>query len=143
VPSLPTPSRLPLPRVLQANAYSDVWQDLAATTSRGEAPTSVTGLWPLFGMANHSCAPNAAHAVIGSTRVAGDPAAGRAWDALRRPGLGPRMVLRASRRVVPGEEIFVNYLGRGALAPAEQRRAELASNWGFVCRCGSFWRDSR
>jgi hypothetical protein len=128
----PPPS---LERVLQANAYADVWQDLAATTVRGEAPTSVAGLWPLFALANHSCAPNAVHSVVGSTRLAGDPAAGAAWDVLSRPGLGPRMVVRAARRITPGEEVCVNYLGRGALAPAEQRRAELAGNWGFECRC--------
>ncbi|GBF96453.1 hypothetical protein Rsub_09252 [Raphidocelis subcapitata] len=121
-----------LARVLQANAYADVWQDLAATTARGEAPTSVAGVWPLHALANHSCQPNACAVLIGSTRPGGG---GGGWDVLARPGLGPRMVVRASRRITPGEEVAINYLGRGVLAPAEQRRAELSSNWGFECRC--------
>jgi len=119
--------------VLQANAYADVWQDLPATTTRGESPTSISGLWPLFSLANHSCAPNATHALIGSTRAAEGSGGGAVWDVVGRPGLGPRMVVRAARRIVPGEEVFVNYLGRAALAPAAQRRAELASTWGFEC----------
>jgi SET domain-containing protein len=121
-----------LGRILQANAYSDVWQDLPALTVRGEGPTSLSGLWPLFSFINHSCVPNAAHSVIGSTRVAGEGAGG--WpDALARPGLGPRMVVRATARIAPGQEVAINYLGRAALAPAELRRADLAATWGFEC----------
>lgn len=134
-----------LARVLQANAYADVWQDLPSATTRGEAPRSIAGVFPLFSFANHSCCPNAAHSVIGSTRPAGGSAANSSGggvgggssllDVLSRPGVGPRMVLRAALRINPGEEVTVNYLGRGVLAPAEQRRGELAGNWGFECRC--------
>ncbi len=75
--------------------------------------------------------------MIGSTRGAEEGAAGwgGGWDVVSRPGLGPRMVVRATRRIVPGEEVLVNYLGRAALAPADERRADLASTWGFECRC--------
>ncbi|KAI8473679.1 MAG: hypothetical protein J3K34DRAFT_498837 [Monoraphidium minutum] len=124
-----------LARILQTNAYCDVWQDLPATTARREAPTSLAGVWPLFALLNHSCDPNAVHSVVGSTRAAGGGGGGPWPDALARPGLGPRMVVRAARRIPAGQEVVVNYLGRGALAPAEQRRAELASTWGFECGC--------
>lgn len=148
--------------MLQANAYADVWQDLPSATTRGEAPRSIAGVFPLFSFANHSCCPNAAHSVIGSTRPAGGSAAssssggsissgggandsggGSLLDVLSRPGVGPRMVLRAAVCINPGEEVTVNYLGRGVLAPAEQRRGELAGNWGFECRWvlgGDCWR---
>jgi hypothetical protein len=45
------------------------------------------------------------------------------------------MVVRAGRRVAAGEEVQINYLGRGALRPLGQRRAELEGGYGFTCAC--------
>ena len=147
-----------LARILQANAYADPWQDLASSTTRGEAPAALAALFPLFSFANHSCCPNAAHVVVGGTRPLGGGGLGGSssggssgsrggvgsgangdgggqLDVLARPGVGPRMVVRAAQRILPGQEVSVNYLGRGALAPAAERRAALAAHWGFECRC--------
>lgn len=42
---------------------------------------------------------------------------------------------RAAKKLLPGEEVTVNYLGRAVLAPAESRREELQGVYGFRCKC--------
>jgi hypothetical protein len=47
-----------LPAILALNAFGDQYEDLAAATIKDVEPRSQIGVWPLFGMLNHSCVPN-------------------------------------------------------------------------------------
>lgn len=38
-------------------------------------------------------------------------------------------------RGVQGQEVCINYLGRGALRPVAERQADTASGYGFSCAC--------
>lgn len=45
------------------------------------------------------------------------------------------MVVRCCAPVAAGDEVAINYLGRSALTPLSQRRAELEACYGFKCDC--------
>ena len=66
---------------------------------RGQEPFAHLGLWPLFSMVNHSCAPNASPLVLGN-----------------------RLVLRACTPIAQGSEVCINYAGDPTCeaAPAQQ-----------------------
>jgi len=66
-PPLPLRSP-PLPRLsglVCRNALLELSQDLTTAAIRGDPYTSLTGLWPLLSLFNHSCAPNAVAVTIG------------------------------------------------------------------------------
>ena len=48
---------------------------------------------------------------------------------------GDKMVVRAARSIARGEEVCINYLGRGSLLPVEMRQEALAEGYGFSCGC--------
>lgn len=47
------------------NALLELSQDLITTSIRQDTPASLTGVWPLLSLFNHSCAPNAVAVTIG------------------------------------------------------------------------------
>ncbi len=101
-----------LEQLVALNAFGDQYEDLAAATIKDVDPSSQIGLWPLFAMFNHSCAPNTVHYVVGS-----------------------HMVIRAVQQVVAGDELTVSYLGRQEFAPAAVRGQHLLDSHGFTCGC--------
>ncbi|EKX73783.1 conserved hypothetical protein [Theileria equi strain WA] len=44
-------------------------------------------------------------------------------------------VLRARKRLLPGDEITISYLGESDLLAATYKRRELLENWHFFCQC--------
>ena len=68
------------------------------------------GLYPLCAMFNHSCLPNCVFV-----------------------NDGPRLRIRAIRRIAQGEELLVNYICLGQAVVS--RRAELLKEKAFVCNC--------
>jgi hypothetical protein len=84
----------------------------SAAVATSAPASSVTGLWPAFALANHSCAPTASATVVGSV-----------------------LVLRASEPMLPGDEATVCYLGEARFAPVARRRAALRASHGFLCQC--------
>ncbi|KAF8063744.1 smyd2-b [Scenedesmus sp. PABB004] len=96
------------------NCYGEGYQDLPATLAAGPdaALSGHLGLWGPFSLLNHACCPNA---VAYTLRDA--------------------MVVRAAAAVAEGEELCINYLGRGALEPLAQRQANLDASYGFTCTC--------
>ena len=70
------------------------------------------GLWPEFALLNHSCAPNTSALVVGG-----------------------RLLLRAARPVLEGDELTTSYLGQARFGHAAERRAALAADYGFHCQC--------
>ncbi len=97
-------------RLTLTHAFEVVTPDDAA---RGLA------IFPLCGLANHSCAPNAEYSFACHVDGAGPP--------------GPRLALRALRPIGPTEEILVSYVER--CQPRAHRRRELWRTHGFVCVC--------
>ena len=97
-------------RLALTHAFEVVTPDDAA---RGLA------IFPLCGLANHSCAPNAEYSFACHVDGAGPP--------------GPRLELRALRPIGPAEEILVSYVER--YQPRAHRRRELWRTHGFVCVC--------
>jgi len=95
------------------NSFGDGCGDLPAALARGDAPRASIGLWFRFSFLNHSCEPNAVAYLVAD-----------------------RMVVRAARAVGAGEELTINYLGRGNLRPLAERRAETRDCYGFECGCG-------
>lgn len=76
-----------------------------STTSEG---TTGHGLWALASFINHSCVPNA-----------------------HRCFFGDLMVVRATKEIVPGEEITISYD-----TPADYgSEDDLGESWGFKCKC--------
>lgn len=73
------------------------------------ARNASTGLWVYAAYINHSCVPNAAKDYIGDL-----------------------MILRATRAIKAGEEIFHAY---DEASDYEARRASLKTTWGFECKC--------
>ncbi|MEW5298807.1 MAG: hypothetical protein WDW38_000452 [Sanguina aurantia] len=95
------------------NSFGEQFQDLAATMSRGEPLQGHLGLWPDFSMINHSCLPTALNYVM-------------ARDT---------MVVRAATPLTKGQEVTINYLGRGSLCAVDERQQELSAGYGFDCMC--------
>ena len=75
-------------------------------------PLAFNGLWPEFALLNHSCAPNTSALVVGG-----------------------RLLLRAARPVLEGDELTTSYLGQARFGHAAERRAALAADYGFHCQC--------
>lgn len=73
------------------------------------ARNASTGLWIWAAYVNHSCVPN-----------------------LRKEYVGDTMVLRATRRIAAGEEVFISY---DESRDYGVRRAALMTTWGFECDC--------
>jgi hypothetical protein len=87
----------------------------------GEDAESGRGFFPLLGLVNHSCAPNAA---ITQCSFAG---------ALRDASSPPAYALTARREIAAGDEITYAYVPRAW--PLARRRAALEASYGFVCEC--------
>ena len=96
------------------NCFGEQFQDLPTALCRGDPLHSQLGLWPVFSMLNHSCIPNAVNYTLGPAGY---------------------MVVRACRPIMAGEEVCINYLGRGSLRPAVERQRELEESYGFLCGC--------
>jgi tetratricopeptide (TPR) repeat protein len=73
------------------------------------ARNASTGLWVHAAYINHSCVPNA-----------------------QKEYIGDLMILRATRAITAGEEIFHAY---DASSDYEARQAALMTTWGFKCEC--------
>lgn len=80
--------------------------------------------------ANHSCVENAQPGDLEDVL----------WDrssSLHMTAVGPfpYKVLMASKDIVMGEEITVNYLGGAELPDVQSQRARMQQLWGFICTC--------
>ncbi|KAF2822589.1 SET domain-containing protein [Ophiobolus disseminans] len=73
------------------------------------ARNASTGLWVYAAYINHSCVPNALKEYIGDL-----------------------MILRATRAIKAGEELFHAY---DETSDYETRQASLVTTWGFECKC--------
>lgn len=74
------------------------------------SPSSGSGIWLQASYANHSCLPNGMRAFIGDM-----------------------MVVRASRSIQAGEEIFMRYTDPGQ--PFSKRQKRMSDQYGFACGC--------
>ncbi|KAF2103131.1 tetratricopeptide [Rhizodiscina lignyota] len=68
-----------------------------------------TGLWVWTSYINHSCIPNA-----------------------KREYIGDLMLLRATRPILAGEEVFITY---DESSDYDARKTALMNTWGFECNC--------
>ncbi|GAX80730.1 hypothetical protein CEUSTIGMA_g8165.t1 [Chlamydomonas eustigma] len=107
-----------LDTILRLNSVSGLHTDLVPSHCCGQKVTSFLGLWPEVAMINHSCAPNALRVL-----------------------LGDRMLVRATRNLLKGEEVTLSYLslpgpGQGLeFSPVNERRRMLQDSHGFECNC--------
>ncbi len=87
------------------------------------------GLWLDFAMFNHSCVNNAVNWTLEDKMIVRasrniEKVCAQASGVKSYPSLSPQ-----------GEEICINYLGRGCLTPVELRQETLSSGYGFSCCC--------
>lgn len=86
-------------------------------------PGNPIAVYPVGSLLNHSCMPTT-----------------------NRLPVGQHLVVRATRRVAPGDELTCTYIE--VRAPVAVRRAELESSWGFECNCArcifeaEVWREA-
>ncbi|KAF5834248.1 hypothetical protein DUNSADRAFT_9160 [Dunaliella salina] len=111
------------------------------------------GVWPVFSIFNHSCAPNTVFFSVcsstsperfsshshsssssSSNNVAGDNM-GRNISSWRLSQEEPHLVMHAARDIEPGEAVTVTYMGPQLLQPVDVRREHLQASYGFECRC--------
>ncbi len=91
-------------RIISHNAFgADITKDWPHREGTG------SGLWLLPSFYNHSCAANA-----------------------QRKFLGDCMIVRATREVAAGEEVFLSYAPTELPYDERQKRLKF---WGFKCRC--------
>ncbi|KAH7239627.1 hypothetical protein MRS44_015135 [Fusarium solani] len=91
--------------IIQRNAFGPGQQ-----TEDEDISNASTGLWIRASYMNHSCIPNA-----------------------KKDYIGDLMIVRATRRIVAGEEILQSY---DESTDYDVRRASLQRTWGFRCKCG-------
>lgn len=114
-PELPIEDILQRLLSLQANESSarpieDILESLMSSSSKHPyLPASTMGMWLLACRANHACLPNVSRSFIGDM-----------------------LILRASRPLPAGSEIFVSYTS--GTEPYNTRRANLR-RYGFQCKC--------
>lgn len=97
-------------RLLSILDVNSILEDAISAKVLGKnADYQGVGLWILASLINHSCDPNA-----------------------RRVHIGDHVVVHAARDVKAGEELCFAYFD--VLSPLNSRR-EMASNWGFRCKC--------
>ena len=95
-------------------------------------------LFPVLGLANHSCAANAKVYEIVSDSDDGSQAT--TADGIPVP---PVYALEARKGIAAGTEITISYAPRSW--PKAKRQSELQSTWGFSCacpRCSVPWDDT-
>lgn len=86
----------------------------ASALPAGEAPTSASFIFPKIARINHSCAPNADHAMD--------------WQDLK-------MTVYATTPIVKGDEINIEYTSALIQKPRAARREILKRDFGFTCHC--------
>lgn len=91
--------------IIQRNAFGPGQQ-----TEDEDVSNASTGLWIRASYMNHSCIPNA-----------------------KKDYIGDLMIVRATRRIVAGEEILQRY---DESTDYNVRTASLQRTWGFNCKCG-------
>lgn len=101
-----------LQALVSANCYGEASEDVAVAELRDIQPESYLGMWPEFALANHSCAANTSHVVVGG-----------------------RLLLHASRPILEGQEVTTCYLGTQRLLHVAERRDTLRARYGFLCGC--------
>eukprot|EP00877_Chromochloris_zofingiensis_P013872 jgi/Chrzof1/8739/Cz03g22170.t1 len=100
--------------VVQYNCWGNAYATIAPSQLRGQQQHSLIGLWPEFGLINHSCVPN-----------------------ISVSNVSERLLIRVAIGVVPvGAEITTSYLdvSAGGL-PLQQRQELLQHSYSFTCKC--------
>ncbi|EEU36245.1 uncharacterized protein NECHADRAFT_122942 [Fusarium vanettenii 77-13-4] len=90
--------------IIQRNAFGPGQQ-----TEDEDISNASTGLWIMASYMNHSCVPNA-----------------------KKDYIGDLMIVRATRRIIAGEEILQRY---DESTDHDVRTASLQRTWGFRCKC--------
>lgn len=101
-------------------SYSSVWERNAYPTPAGDGVTPVDDGTTRSAVFAHICRIN--HACHPSCHVSWNDAIGR-------------MTVHALRKISPGEELTVAYIGGDTLGTRSSRQEILQSRYGFVCRC--------
>ena len=100
------------------------------------------GLFPLAALTNHDCEPSACQSFV----VSGEGGGGGGGQGGGGGGGGgsdgaPRLVLRALRRLRPGDPITIGYIDLSQTVT--RRRSELQRAYGFRCVCSRCEREAQ
>lgn len=109
---------------LAADACAGEWLYEARQDHRSSSSVSRRlGLFFLPALCNHSCRPTAAYTV--------------SMECENGAPVAARMVLRALRPVLPGEEVTISYIEVDSemCQRVVERRKQIAAGWLFYCRC--------